>query len=65
MKAITGGKSTMLSNATSGYHYHLVQADSEERLDLIGQELERAGFLAPFQPWELENLEAERREKNS
>ena len=65
MKAITSGKSTMLSNATSGYHYHLIQADSEERLDLIERELQKAGFLAPFQPWELETQEAERKGKES
>ena len=39
----------------SGYHYHLVEASSEERLDLIGEQLEKAGFLAPLQPWEKEH----------
>ena len=30
-------QSSVLSSATSGYHYHLVEAASEERLDLIGK----------------------------
>ena len=45
-------QATVLSNATSGYHYHLVEAASEERLDLIEEQLKKAGFLAPLQPWE-------------
>ena len=40
------------SNATAGYHYHLVEAASEERLDLIEEQLKKAGLLAPLQPWE-------------
>ena len=39
-------------SATSGYHYHLIEASSEERLDLIEKQLGEAGFLAPLQPWE-------------
>ena len=46
--------STMLGSATSGYHYHLVTAQSEERLDLIGEKLKEAGFLVPYLPWEME-----------
>ena len=42
-----------VSSATSGYHYHLVEAASEERLDLIEQRLREAGFLAPLKPWEM------------
>ena len=55
VQAISSSRSTVLSSATSGYHYHLVEASSEERLDLIGEQLERAGFLAPLQPWEKEH----------
>lgn len=44
--------STVLSTATDGYHYHLVEAASPERLDLIEKELRGHGFLAPLQPWE-------------
>lgn len=46
-------QSSVLSSATSGYHYHLVEATSEERLDLIEQRLREAGFLAPLKPWEM------------
>ena len=46
-------QSSVLSSATSGYHYHLVEAASEERLDLIEQRLREAGFLAPLKPWEM------------
>lgn len=49
------GKSTILANAAAGYHYHLVEAASEERLDLIGRRLEEAELLAPLSPWEQEN----------
>ena len=51
-EALKNSRSTVLSNATSGYHYHLVEASSEERLDLIEKQLREAGFLAPLQPWE-------------
>ena len=30
----------------------LLEAASEERLDLIEEQLKKAGFLAPLQPWE-------------
>ncbi len=49
---LKNSQSTALSSATSGYHYHLVEAASEERLDLIGKQLKEAGFLAPLRPWE-------------
>ena len=41
------GKSSLLSNATSGYHYHTVKADSNETLDKIEKELKIRGFLVP------------------
>ena len=44
--------STVLSTVTDGYHYHLVEAATAERLDLIERELREQGFLAPLQPWE-------------
>lgn len=46
------GVSDLLGCATSGYHYHVVEAGSEERLDLIEERLADAGILAPLQPWE-------------
>lgn len=57
VEALNSSHSTVLSNATSGYHYHLVEASSQDRLDLIGQQLEKAGFLAPLQPWEKKEKE--------
>ena len=52
MENITTGKSSLLMNVTSGYHYHTVTADSEETLDLIQKNLEEHGFLAPLQDYE-------------
>ena len=49
---ITEGKSSLLKNVTSGYHYHTVTADTEETLDLIRNSLEQHGFLAPLQDYE-------------
>lgn len=42
---IASGKSSPLLNITSGYHYHLISADSEETLDLIEETLRTKGFL--------------------
>ena len=42
---LKSGKSSPLKNITSGYHYHTVEADSEETLDMIGEMLEEKGFL--------------------
>ena len=42
---IKNGKSSPLKNITSDYHYHTVEADSEETLDLIGNKLREKGFL--------------------
>ena len=49
---IASGKSSLLKNVTSGYHYHTILADSEKTLDLIEQELKKNGFLAPLQEYE-------------
>ncbi|SDB29766.1 transcription repressor NadR [Eubacterium oxidoreducens] len=46
------GKSSLLKNVTSGYHYHTVEADSEELLDLIQAELKKKGYLAKLQTYE-------------
>ena len=54
LQALAGGASTVLATATDGYHYHLVEAATPDRLDLIGQAVQDAGFLAPLQPWEKE-----------
>lgn len=42
---IRTGKSSPLKNLTSGLHWHTVEADSEETLDLIEEELARKGYL--------------------
>ena len=52
MKEIQSGKSSLLSKVTSGYHYHTVEADSEEVLDLIQEALNERGFLAKLQDYE-------------
>lgn len=45
MEDIHSGKSSPLKNATSGYHYHRVSADSEETLELIEQMLREKQIL--------------------
>ena len=42
---IRSGKSSPLKNITSDYHYHTVDADSEETLDMIEEMLAEKGFL--------------------
>ncbi len=54
MEAIESGKSKSLSSATSGYHYHIISADSEETLDIIEKELSDKGFLLPLDDWILQ-----------
>ena len=49
IQALQNSRSTVLSSATSGYHYHLIEASSEERLDLIRDQLEKAGIVGPAQ----------------
>lgn len=50
------GKSSLLSNATSGYHYHTVEAETEQILDAIEKALGQDGFIAPLQEYEPEEL---------
>ena len=50
VQAINSSHSSVLSSATSGYHYHLIEASSQERLDLIGEQLKKAGSLHHFSP---------------
>lgn len=42
---IRKGKSSPLKNITSDYHYHTVEAESEQALDLIAAMLKEKGFL--------------------
>lgn len=52
MEDISTGKSTQLMKLTSNYHYHTIEAESEEILDMIQQELAKRGFLAKLQDYE-------------
>ena len=52
MEEISTGKSSLLKNVTSGYHYHTIDAESEEILDAIQAELQQKGFLAKLQDYE-------------
>ena len=56
IEGVTSGKSKLLKNATSGYHYHTVSAENEETLSIIKDKLEEAGFLAPLQEYEPDEL---------
>ena len=52
MDNLASGKSSLLKNVTSGYHYHTVTAENEEILDYIHDALKGHGFLAPLQDYE-------------
>ena len=52
VEKIKSGKSNLLMNVTSGYHYHTVMADSEQLLDIIQDKLRKKGFLARLQDYE-------------
>lgn len=52
IEGITSGKSSLLKNVTSGYHYHTVLAEKPETLDLIEEKLKEFGFLAQLQEYE-------------
>lgn len=52
MADIKAGKSSLLMNVTSGYHYHTVLAKSEQILDMIQEKLQERGFLAKLQDYE-------------
>lgn len=45
LKELKGGKSKPLKNLTSEHHYHTIQAESNEILDVIEEELKRKGYL--------------------
>lgn len=49
---LASGKSSLLKNITSGYHYHTVSADNTQTLDYIQEELLKRNFLAPLQDYE-------------
>lgn len=45
LELMSRNQSSNLSNATNGYHYHLVESVSEKRLDQIENALGEQGFL--------------------
>lgn len=47
------GKSTPLSNVTSGYHFHTIVAENDEILDEIEEALRQKNFLAEILPYEI------------
>lgn len=49
MEKIQSGKSSLLKNVTSGYHYHTIFADDEQTLDAIQEKLAQRGMLAHLQ----------------
>jgi len=52
MKEIKSGKSNLLMNITSGFHYHTIAAKDEKTLSLIWDELQELGFIAKLQDYE-------------
>lgn len=47
LETIHSGKSTLLKNITSNYHYHKVSAQDDKILNAIEQELKKQHFLVP------------------
>ena len=53
MEEIRSGKSSLLKNVTSGYHYHTVRAERVEILDMIQEGIaEEGGSLQKLQDYE-------------
>ena len=52
MEEIRSGKSSLLKNVTSGYHYHTVRAERVEILDMLQEKLQKKGLLAKLQDYE-------------
>lgn len=50
---LRSGKSSLLSNVTSGYHFHKIAAESEEILDEIETALREKNYLAEVLPYEM------------
>ncbi len=56
LKNLAAGKSTLLKNVTSGYHYHTVTANDSETIERIAKKLKEEGFLAPLTKYEPDKL---------
>ena len=52
LEGLSTGSSSFLKNATGGYHYHTIEAESEEILDDIQNGLAEKCFLARLQDYE-------------
>lgn len=52
LEGLSTGSSSLLKNVTGGYHYHTIEAESEEILDDNQNELAEKGFLAKLQDYE-------------
>ena len=56
LKDLAEGRSDLLKNVTFGYHYHTVSARDNGVLDEIEAALKEAGFIAPLQEYEPDEL---------
>lgn len=56
MAELASGRSSLLKNITSNYHYHTVHAENEETLDMIQQRLYENGLLAKLTDYEPVNF---------
>ena len=53
---LSSGRSSLLKNITSNYHYHTVLADSESVLDAVQEKLSQHGYLADLTEYEPVNF---------
>lgn len=56
LEELSSGKSSLLKNVTDGYHYHTVETESKEIMDIIEKTLKENGFLAPLKEFEPEGI---------
>ena len=55
MESLKSGRSRPLKNVTYEYHYHTIEADTEEILDRVEQALDKKGYLVR-ENWNNKNL---------
>lgn len=53
LNEVSSGRSSLLKNVTSQYHYHTVEAKDIKRLDMIEQALRDKGYLADLLDYEI------------
>ena len=56
IEELESGRSSLLKNITSDYHYHTVYAESEAALDVIQEKLQDNDFLAALTDYEPVNF---------